>query len=224
GRGAAGAAVLDDGVDQQADRQGGTDGGGGLEEAGQEDGGDPAPVGLPGQPEQCRHRSPRQSGADATRAGSVHEGFFLGVGPSVLPRAGPGVRVARYANFRKKESRPGSGPKARRQAGSKKIGCLEAAEPVEDVQDRQAVGGAVQRDEADVLAVRAAAPAAVVAPAELSRLGNRLKAEHVGTGGELKHWWIPFRTCEVSPGVPSVVFDREAQVPPMGTLCRPSKW
>jgi hypothetical protein len=32
-------------------------------------------------------------------------------------------------------------------------------------------------------------------PAKLGGLDNRLQAEDVGTG-ELKHWWIPFRTCD----------------------------
>ena len=84
-RGAAGGAGLDDGVDQEADGHGGADGGGRLEDAGQEDGGDSAAVGLPGQADQRRDRSSRQGGAHATRAGCVHKWSVRGRGPSVLP-------------------------------------------------------------------------------------------------------------------------------------------
>src|SRR5581483_9561173 len=67
--------------------------------------------------------------------------------------------------------------------------CLEAAEPVQNVQDRKAVERAVERDQADVLAnaCPAAAVAAVATPAQLSGLDDRLQAEHLGTAGELEH-------------------------------------
>src|SRR5581483_11212041 len=96
------------------------------------------------------------------------------------------ARDTRKTGATRKKSRPAHGPEGPAPGRPRRV--LEAAEPVQDVQDREAVQRAVERDQADVLAnARAAAPAAVVAPAELSRLDDGLEAEHLGTGGELEH-------------------------------------
>src|SRR5207248_2683495 len=74
------------------------------------------------------------------------------------------------------------GPGATRRSGE--IGWrLETAEPVQDVQDAEAVERAVQRDEAHVLAVRTGA----VTTVKLGQVGNRLQTREVRTGGELEH-------------------------------------
>src|SRR5918997_6858927 len=65
-----------------------------------------------------------------------------------------------------------------------RVGDLETAEPVEDVQDAEAVERTVQRDEAHVLAV---ALGTTVTPTQLGHLGNRLQTKSVRTGGELEH-------------------------------------
>src|SRR5581483_1237612 len=74
------------------------------------------------------------------------------------------------------------GPGAARRSGEG-VGDLETAEPVQDVQDAEAVERAVERDEADVLAN--ADPTAVTT-VKLGHLGNRLQTESVRTG-ELEH-------------------------------------
>ena len=106
-RGAAGPTVLDDGVDEEPDGHGGADGGGRLEDAGQEDRAHSAAVGLPGQPHQRRDRSSRQSGAHSSGAGCVHERSLRGGGPSVLPPMAGGAPVW---TFPKKKTGRSLGP------------------------------------------------------------------------------------------------------------------
>src|SRR5688572_3808745 len=144
-------------------------------------------------------RSARQ--AIRTRAGTglrakparTPRGRGASIGGSFGEEALRSCRFRQYATVTRKKA----GRRTSRSSAPDRRRCyLETAEPVQDVQDRQAVGGTVQRDEADVLANAAAAPAVTAAPAQLSRVGDGLQAEHLGAGVELEHWWIPFRTCD----------------------------